>query len=69
MKALVDMATVCPLMSIIPSRRAKQTSTPASSMYLISSLAMGWGHSPERSRPDQARITPSTLAHQRWVFG
>jgi len=69
MNWLVDIATVWPLMSIMPSRRQKQTSTPASSMYLISSSASGCGHSPVRSRPDQARITPSTLAHQRSVLG
>ena len=55
-------------MSIIDSRSANATSTPASSMYLMSSDASGAGQSassPVRFRPAQARITPSTLCHQR----
>jgi hypothetical protein len=69
MKPLVDIDAEPPLMSIIGSRRQKQTSTRASSMYPISASASGCGHSLARSRPAQARSTPSTLSFQRFIAG
>ena len=67
MKPLVDMHVAPPETSIIDSRSAKQTSTPDLSIHSMSAEARGGGIAspPARSRLAHARITPSTLCHQR----